>query len=920
MHLDGGEAQLSQRAYFKLEPGKTYTFSASIRTENLEPAADLGIQIINLGWSFGYQSRLAITESTGDWRRASKTFVCPAADAFPYQGRDNVQYLAMVHVKGVTGELWLDALQLEEGAEASPYTPFAGDNATAGVQPPGRADERARRSFRRAVYYEVQDPLFEELQGTEPGPDRMLYYGYQDLYADDIHRPYCKKFGLPHVLADQRRGLEQSAFIPMTNAWPRGGVGSYPTMRMILRPEAKGIAPAVFGENPWIMDARWQEAYVQKALVLARQSLDSRPGNDWGNTWGLWAGDEIFESFGILEVPKDKRYQEILDIDREIREEFGSGKYGMPDSPEDTDPFRRIAFRRWVNAQLTETYKRTYPLVKQVDPDLVMLGPDPSGGVPPIDLEAITPYFDIMCSQTWSSPSSHVGHLTTGADTKAMADLSECPVWSLVQHNASKTPEAIREQYSQVFRNGGQGVILLGVEWYDRELEHPRFTNPAKWQAMLEVARTVTSMRQLKLPRPDTALLYASDTYLTFDSPKMANTDHPETYAAYAALGPGAGSWFSFVSDRQIARGTRDLTEYKAIYIALATYQDAAVLDKLEQYARQGGIIVCGDETAFTWGVNGDDLSARWEKLTGVKRGAARPAASLAETVPNGLLEGRPEAMLRLPEAGVSLEPIDASVEPLAVFADGAPAATIRPFSKGWVICFAANPFASPDKNSTVIALVRAIQEAAGAELDQPIWRFKLPPFAEVDAPVAPGAQCLTDNEVVLGPDGDTTPGHNVQCGGTYTYTRFPTGLADAADAGDIAFADGHLTNRKAAFAERQRGGARNPAALEKWIASWTDAEPVSITFDLKRPASLEAIRLIYSGVLPGVIVMGSADGAEWSSIGSKPGNVVTADVEEATVPLQGAARFVRIDLAGRLPGVTMELSEIEIWGSQEVP
>jgi hypothetical protein len=917
LRLDGSETMLSQREYFRLEPGRPYTFSASVRTNALQPATGVSLQIINLGWSFGYQSALAITGGTADWQRLTRTFVCPAANAFPYQGRDNVEYLAVLYAKGVAGELWVDALQLEEGAVAAAYGPAAGDSAAAAVWPVGATEQPTSRSFRRAEYYEVQNPLFEELQGPEPGPGRVLYYGYEDLNVDDIQRPYARKFGLPYVLTTQRRELQQSGLIPMTNAWPRGGVGSYPTMRMILRPDEKGIAPGVFDGNPWIMDPRWQEAYVQKALALARQSLDRRPGNDWGNTWGLWAGDEVFESAGVMVVPADKRYPEVLDADREVRERFGSGRYGMPASPQDADPFRRIAYRRWVNARLAETYQRTYPLVKQVNRDLIMLGPDPCGGVPPVDIEAMTPYFDLISSQTWSSPRSHIDRLTTGADTKAMADLSECPVWSLVQHAATRTPEAIREQFSQVFRNGGQGLILLGVEWYDRELEHPQFISPAKWQALREVARLASSLRRLTLPRSDTAVLYASDTYLTFESPKMADGAHPQVYGAYAAIGPGVGSWFSFVSDRQIIRGTRDLANYRVLYVPLATYQSAAVLDKIEAYARQGGIVVCADETAFSWDITGDDLSGRWEKLTGVRRGPARPAVSPAKTVPNALLGDLREAPLRLPVPGVGLQPVDPSVELLAVFGDGTPAATVRPCGQGWLVCFAANPFASPDRNSTVTALVRAIQQAAGTKLDQPIWRFKLPPLTPLATEDAQGLQCLTDNEVVLDPEGGITPAHNVRCGGTYTYSRFPTGLADVATTGDIAFAEGHLTNRKAAFADRERGGGRHPPALEKWVVSWSDPEATSITLDLRQAATLGTVRLIYSGMLPSITVTGSPDGVQWAALGSKPARPVTVDVEEAVIPLAGAGRFLRLDFGARLPGMAMALSEVEVWGKQ---
>jgi len=523
LELDGRETTVGQSSYIRLVPGKSYTFSADIRTQDLQPAEALQLQVINLGWSFGYQSRLPITQTTSDWHRVSRTFVCPPADAFFYREQDNVEYKVVAYAKGARGQVWLDALQLEQAPEPSSYARMARESsAREGPALELPIGQVARRPFRRDKYWQVASPLFEELLTTELGPDRVLYYGYDDLMADEIKRPYHKKFGLRYVLHEQRRHLEASPFIPMTNAWPRGGVGTYPTMRMILRSDTRAAAPAVFGDDPWIMDPRWHEAYLHRAVELAHLSLDERTGNHWGNTWGLWAGDEVFESAGIKEIPKDKRYEEVVRIDNEIRQSFGFGKYGMPDGREDANPFRRIAFRRWVNARLTETYKQTYALVKQINPNLVMLGPDPCGSVPPVDLEAMTPYFDLVSSQTWYSPLSFTSQLATGADTKAMVDLSECPVWSLVQHSAATTPEAVREQYSQVFRNGGQGIILLGVEWYDRELEHPKYVNPAKWRAMLELAHTITGMKKLRLPTPDTALLYASDTYLTFDAPKMA--------------------------------------------------------------------------------------------------------------------------------------------------------------------------------------------------------------------------------------------------------------------------------------------------------------------------------------------------------------------------------------------------------------
>ena len=915
--LDGKETVLGQRSYFKLQPGKPYTFSAYVKTKNLEPAGSFQLQLINLGWSFGYQSRLPIDTATSDWKRYSRTFTCPPADAFKYQGMDNMEYMAMMYAKGVRGEVCVDAIQLEESTTATEYEPLERRKSESGdpIFDALVADLK-RTGFRRVKYWKVEKPMFRELLSNEPGPDCVLYYGYEDILSEEVYRPYAKKFGHRYVLDEQVQGIRSRPFIPMTNAWARGGVGSYPTMRMILRPDVKDAAPLAFGDRPWIMHPKWQEAYVKAAIRLAEQSLDQKPENTWGNTWGLWAGDEVFESSGIKVVPRDKRDDAINAIDREVREKFGFGKYGMPDSEDDTDPFKRIAFRRWVNAKLTETFKKTYALVKKINPKLLMLGPDPCGAVPPVDLEAMTPYFDLVSNQSWYSPSSFTQQLATGADTKAMVDLSECPVWALVQHAAANDPEALREQYSQAFRNGGEGLIILGVGWYDRELEHPQYTNPPQWRALLEIADTVTKMNKVTLPKPDTAILYASDTFLTLDNVKMAGAEHPQTYAAYAALGPCVGSWFSFVSDRQIDRGTRNLSDYKLLYIPFATYVRGAVLDKIEEYIKGGGIVVCADPTAFTWDINGEDLSSKWAGITGVKKGKAREGTTSARTVSSGFLRGKAEIRLVLPAPGVVLSPTDESVQPLAVFADGAPAATIRAYGKGRVMLFAANPFDSVDKRTPIIELMKNIQLAAGARIGLDIWRFKLPPFKTVYVADTEKHSCLTNNNLVLDVK-DVKMVHNLSTNGTYTYDRFPTGIADAASSGEIPFGKGHLTNRRQAYEARHVGGSRNPPELEKWIVSWTDKGAVALTIDLKKPYALNRLTLFYSGILPELRIQGGTDGKTWSPLATHPVQPAGHDVLDATIALKGRYRHIRVNFAARTDNAPMELAEMEVWGDR---
>ena len=918
--FDGKETFFNHRKYFKLKPDRICTFSAYVRTKNLQPSDGLQLSVINLGWSFGSQTMLPVKLANSDWTRYTKTFVVPAASQFKYNGQDNVEYTVMVRgPKGLKGEVWIDALQLEVGRAATDYKPLEGKTIINNDLIAEAVGKRLKQGGRMR-YFQVKDPLFTELLSDQRGPDRVLYYGYHDLNAKEVYRPYAKKFGHRYVQEEQLKELRTRPFVPMTNAWPRGGVGSYATMRMIQRPEpgyAKGVAPAVIGADVWIMDPRYEEYYLQTAIKLAKQSLDKSPGNEWGNTWGLWAGDEVFECKAIMVVPKDKRYDYVLAADKEIREQFGFGKYGMPDFQEDPNPFKKIAYARWCNAKLTALYKKTYEQVKKINPKLVMLGPDPCGGVPPVDLEAMTPYFDMVSNQSWYSPNPFTQQLATGADTKAMVDLSACPVWALVQHTAANDPEAMREQFSQVYRNGGHGLVILGVEWYDRELEHPKFINPAKWRALLEITDTITKMNTVKIPTADTALLYASDTYQTFESsPKMADPRHPQAYAAYAALGPQAQSWFHFVSDRQIDRGQKNLKDYKVLYIPLATYQRSAVLDKIEAYVRNGGIVVCTDPTAFTWDVNGEDLSARWSRFAGVRRGKPRSGPNVIKTVSSPFLKGAKEMAVEVLASGVELTPADDSTKPFAVFGDGVAAATIRPVGKGYVIFFGVDPFGSGDRNTPMGKLVRNIQIAAGAQVAQDIWRFKLPPFKTVSLPDTEKALCLTNNNVVL-KGNDANLVHCLAVNGTYTYDRFPTGIADSAANGEIPFDKGHLMNCRAAYMGRAHSLGRNPVELEKWIVSWTDRDAINLTLDLKKPYALNRVRLVYSGALPKFKVLGSNDGAAWVSLGSRPARPLTENVPDLTVALKDNYRYVRLAFTARKTAAVFELSELQLWGNE---
>jgi hypothetical protein len=389
-------------------------------------------------------------------------------------------------------------------------------------------------------------------------------------------------------------------------------------------------------------------------------------------------------------------------------------------------------------------------------------------------------------------------------------------------------------------------------------------------------------------------------------------------YSAYAALGPEIGSWFSFVSDRQIERGTRKLSDYKVLYIPLAKYSRSSILDKIKDFVKNGGTVVCTDPEAFSWNINGEVLSNQWEKLSGVHKSTLRTATpeTTIQIKPTALLKQTPALSVKYEVTGWNINPTDNVVTTLATFADGAPAITSHNYGKGRVITFAINAFASPYKNIANTEFFKNLQTAIGAKESLPIWRFKLPPFKTVSDEDAPSKfVCLTNNNMVF-EHSQSMAKDNLATNGTYSYENAPTGIADFNSLKEnIPFADGHLTNRKNAFEQRNMKGGKNPPELEKWIVSWKDSARASITFDLKKTYTLHHLKLFYSGALPQLQTECSADGKTWiaqSSLAAKP---ATADVLNVELPLDGSYRYLRLKIGARQSNQEFKLSEVEIWG-----
>ncbi|NUQ62616.1 MAG: discoidin domain-containing protein [Pirellulales bacterium] len=816
-------------------------------------------------------------------------------------------------------------------------------------------DDKAGGGWDYRKGHRFEDPLFEELFGDIPGPTHFFSYGVindgrqaqtggESPAGPRNARETAKRFGFRFVLDEK---LDEAAryglvcFGKMSEpAYKKRGIATHgvwvdPPMGASYFWLPNETLPLVRNGQGWIMDPRYLGHLVTEIEARAREK----------EYWAIPMFDELWTYYVLPPVPKDKWYPQVVEADKEIREKYGFGKYGMPASHEAGDPFERIAHRRWASDKLTATWEKAHKAAKAANPDMKVMGPTEGSNGTSADIEAWAPYFDILGGQCGlGETSTFFDSVRVGAVTKTYVDLSGKAVWMMVHacvgHAPRRTPEDIREMYSQVFRVGAQGLWLMHSEFNEQELEDAMFAEPARWRAMLQLADSMRKMRLPRLPTADCAILWSSDsTNSTLWGGLDGNNDR--IISAYAILGPMLRSWFHFVGDLQIERGTRKLSDYKALYIPFAPYERASVVEKIGEYVQAGGVVICTDTEAFTWNLDGTLNGQRWERLKGVRRDSQRDAVSTFTTVAPGPLPlARPTTMTSL-KPGWKIAPLDDKVQVLAAFEDGSPAVTLHRYGKGKVLFFAADPLrageffripeplyslATPlDKESLVkpgapiVVFVEAVQRWAGVQMGRDIWRFTLPPYAEDPYQKEKGL-CLTGNyvfdvnEPVLEPN-------NAQTGGTYCYSRAPDGIADIVPAGaPIPFADGKLTNRLKAYKTRARSENRNVNFLEvtpKWIVSWTGKDPAAVTFDLKSEYPLDRVRFFFAGTAPAVQASGSRDGAAWTKLSSVPEESAGKDVKDIVLRAKGAYRYVRVDFAARQAGEAFELCEVEIWAER---
>jgi hypothetical protein len=423
---------------------------------------------------------------------------------------------------------------------------------------------------------------------------------------------------------------------------------------------------------------------------------------------------------------------------KEVIDKYGFGKYSMPapndpsywDHPQ-THPFQRIAFNNWMSDKYLESKRQMYETLKGVAPKLQYKGAQFwfMSGFIPYDYSSFGKYTDVLACDPYASSAERKegrGIYNHGFGTKFLKDIGGKPTTTVVQafDYAGYSPSAsdLREWVSQALKTGASGI-----EFYEMA---EKYGNPALYEEMLRLSKIVTSMKKVGLPEnADTAIICSLDS----EAAEKANGD--QIYTAYSILGEKVGSWFDFISDKQLKRNEKDLSKYKIIYLPLAKYMEKPTVEKLTDYVRNGGLLVIGDPESFSYNEEGISLAEYREKLSGAKLEKETFRTDNIKITSLQPLNEKSYAILK--ENSIydkihlahSLAFISDNHKVIAEFANGKAAVVENKYGKGKVIYFAANPFA-PDVvliNSKISDLFELIQKNAGAKTGLPIWNFLLP-------------------------------------------------------------------------------------------------------------------------------------------------------------------------------------------------
>lgn len=750
-------------------------------------------------------------------------------------------------------------------------------------------------------------------QLTTKRPQPLWFSAWQYNDSAEQFRQYGLKYGWEYIFADQFTECHQNRAIGM---WR----GAEPLEQMRAA-HVPAIVYVYFGAEqyrkdhyngavpediPYMLDPVWHDGYVA-ACAQACRELGRDPGLAY-----IFVQDESFGRWTRGPIPVAERHSQPFwrDLDATIRTRYGNGVYGLPDGPDDPNPYRWIAYLNWANDQWTQTFRRLHEVIKASGCGAKLLGPDEIGCLQPLPWCNLGQYADVFTGQSLYSRGS-AQEYSASWTTRYMHDLTGKPVHNATQigkYSGSPAPEEVQRQYSEVLQNGGEGEMLIAVEWFDRELSHHKYCAPERWATIKNLLQLMANYQVTTPKQAPVGILFSSPSAQA----RGPQQDNGPYLPLHTIIGPKLQAWPKVVDSYALFQGKSTLAEHRLIIAPRIPYERASVVAQLSDYVRRGGTIIFTDSQALLSDIHAGKLPG--QEILGVTTEALSPQRTFTMSWP------RAQQLRSYATECYRLKPTSAATRVIGTWPDGSAAATLHEFGRGRVIVLGSNSLLNAyiPEDEGWQAWWRQVLTAYKVPQNLPIWRLRLPDTALVQA-TAPADVCLTGNNFIRCQNGVYLRANDPQ-EGTYTCQPMPD-LSPERATGALAFSAGNLTNRVQATKGPfdASGMAKEPYREADWADRWSAAQMqrgLFIEFNLPEARDLTRVRFWYSGTLPSGTVEGKEAGGQWRPLATITETVVGADVKEITIPLQSRCNSVRLNLG---PGAgELVIADIEVWGQPQ--
>ena len=401
--------------------------------------------------------------------------------------------------------------------------------------------------------WQVDNPLFEELLTDEPTAQAsrgcMIYvhglgtvafglqYGVavtsEDYYARLKRFRLHPGLGSPHIRAR----------LPVLRRY--GVTPIYNPGRHWLNAGKDGVPKDGRRGNPYIFDPRTTASIIRGTRADLKAFGEQLFGYQLEDEGIFFAAEQtmyFWKTHGGTGA-----YPLIDACEKEVREKFGFGKYGIPRDMKEDAPYKSIAFGRWVIHKALARAREIRSVIKAKHPDLVYISYDGQGAVSPWQFSLWGDVFDVIQKQILDYyPKRDMCRV--GMQTKMVVDLSGAEFWPILhQHNGKEdgvpgysTGELI-ELMSQVLRNGGTGLSVYMPDYRRAypETVMPRkfcyyseeFGAPSRWNVVAQTARIMSEMPRLRFPEADCAVFYSNTSHMARNFPRALWRVGPHHYA-----------------------------------------------------------------------------------------------------------------------------------------------------------------------------------------------------------------------------------------------------------------------------------------------------------------------------------------------------------------------------------------------------